>query len=295
MISTFNLKKLLSSFILSRGLVETEEGFSWTNSLLVDSKDTSLETHHQKVLLFFKLRGYSFNPDSSDRYLVDGIPKIAGIQYYNNQKIVSSMIDLLYCTRFKDLEDDGTHFPGFFMLGIHKEISSGEEEILFHFETVLDFLKEKGINRLIWDTWSDGRNKGPCIEFYHQDLEIGNLVFITENEEKLLENPIIDLGIGWERYCKLMNVNLPSRAVLITLVSALAVINNLKPGRRGLEDNIKRVFRITPFDNLEENLEKALTYWRNNTLEDLQPSFSLILAKLKRIKEILNRDSLKKD
>ena len=72
MISTFNLKKLLTSFILSRGLLETEEGFSWENQLIINKKDNNFKNNYQKILLFFKLRGYSFNPDSAEKYLING-------------------------------------------------------------------------------------------------------------------------------------------------------------------------------------------------------------------------------
>jgi len=261
------LKKEITDFLINRGLEQTQEGFSWNNPLTYENTDT-LKSELERTKLFFNIRNYNFISDTINGYLIKGKPKIAGIQAYSKSH-TQSFLDLFYCTRFEDLMNDQSHYPGFFMLGLHSFHVKNTTQILFHLESIFDFFNDKGINRLVWDRWSDGISTGSSIEFYHDELEIGNMVFITEKNGLLLSQVIIDIGIGWERYLGLVSVEIPSREVLLVLTCIISFLNGLKPGRRGVSDNIKRIYRITPLKNLDLNIEEACKYWLENTSEQI--------------------------
>ena len=288
MIKDNELKESIDNYLISRGLRyanKTKKQLVWLlNKNTYTSK--SIISELEKTRLFFELRGYQFIRDCSSNYLrqfntgskVELRPKIAGIQDYKDNNIEGNFAELIYCTRFNDCEDTSRHYPGFFMLGLHSFKVDKIPSLLFHLETVVDFFRSKGITNIYWDSWTDGHYKGNCIEFFKDDIEIANLVFIKRDDRI-----IIDLGIGWERYCNLVGLSLPTREVLLTLTNILFYLNNLKPGRRGIEDNIKRVVRITRSEDLSENVDKAIEYWLDHTLEDLRPKKKEIIEYLQQI------------
>lgn len=116
------------------------------------------------------------------------------------------------CLRFKDLENvgvTGRHFSSFCMIGqCSISNSSGywkDECINLDYNllsTHLGIPKEKIV--FVEDVWEGGGSFGSSLEYFVGGLELGNAVFTefqgTLDNPILLENRIIDMGAGLERF-----------------------------------------------------------------------------------------------
>ncbi len=127
-----------------------------------------------------------------------------------------------FCLRFGDLDNigyTGRHYSGFHMLGM-QVFNNLNEHVYFKEETVrfnLDWLTgEDGLRmdmgriKLIEDCWAGGGNLGPCVEYFVDGLEVGNMVFMefrVDDDSELipLERTVVDVGIGLERLPWLLN------------------------------------------------------------------------------------------
>jgi hypothetical protein len=264
------IKKEVSLFLQKRGLVCTEKGYTWNNPLL-EIRTQGVDQLLKETMLFFKLRGYKWIPEKLNNFLIQGKPRIAGIQYFRDLQKKGKYLDLFYSVRFNDIrESKKTHSVGFFMLGIHKFNIREIEGFLSCLQDIMDFLRNKGINSLAWDFWTDGKLSGLSLEFFdYEEIEIANFVFTLYEEGKLLKEPLVDFGMGWERYLKLITRdNLRDKLSKEEKVSLLLMIcksKGLVAGRRGIRDNIKRIEKEIDWALYDiNNFKKVKKYWNNN-------------------------------
>lgn len=125
-----------------------------------------------------------------------------------------------FCVRFNDLDNiglTGRHYSGFVMLGIqvfnypHEHHFFKEECVEFNYNWLTE---ELGIApeeiTFTEDLWAGGGNMGPCIEYFVEGMELGNMVFMqfkTFHDGSYEELPVkvIDTGIGLERVAWVVN------------------------------------------------------------------------------------------
>lgn len=125
-----------------------------------------------------------------------------------------------FCVRFNDLDNiglTGRHYSGFIMLGIqafnypNRYVFFKEECVEFNLRWLLEELRIAPERiTLVEDVWAGGGNLGPCVEYFVDGLEVGNMVFIqyqTKGDGSREELPVkvVDVGIGLERVPWLLN------------------------------------------------------------------------------------------
>lgn len=144
----------------------------------------------------------------------------AGMQQFKNKyrnPDSTTIANIQSCIRLNDLEElgDGTHYLHFRMMGLFSfDQLSLNEVVDFWWEFVNNILKipvdKVTVHSDKYDTWkwmyeryrvpviiddeciwSDGEIGGYCTEFYHQGVEIGNIVNTLDRH--------IDVGFGLER------------------------------------------------------------------------------------------------
>lgn len=152
----------------------------------------------------------------------------AGMQQFKNKfknPDNTTIANIQSCIRLNDLKEigDGTHMLHFKMIGL---FSFGEltinEAVDFWVEFVRDVLKinidyvtvhpdkfddwkwlyerQKIVIKLDDECiWSDGEMGGYCTEFYHNEVEIGNIVNTLDK--------FIDVGFGYSRLDDIINEN----------------------------------------------------------------------------------------
>lgn len=161
----------------------------------------------------------------------------------------TTIANIQSCIRLNDLNEigDGTHMLHFKMIGL---FSFGElrlqEAIDFWVEFIQDYLKipihyvtihpdkfdewkwvyerYKIITKLDKECiWSDGEMGGYCTEFYHNDVEIGNIVNTT--------GKFIDVGFGFSRINDIINSKnkLNKNDILIDAINKI-IESGFKPG-----------------------------------------------------------------
>ncbi len=118
------------------------------------------------------------------------------------------------CLRFNDILNigvTGRHMSCFIMVGHHafnEQLFYWKNEAVSHtFEVLTKEFKipeEKII--FIEDVWSGGGNFGPCLEYFADGLELGNIVFMQYAEPfDELKIKVIDHGIGLNRWAWYVN------------------------------------------------------------------------------------------
>eukprot|EP00764_Aduncisulcus_paluster_P014824 gnl/Carplike_NY0171/905_a1243_882.p1 GENE.gnl/Carplike_NY0171/905_a1243_882~~gnl/Carplike_NY0171/905_a1243_882.p1 ORF type:complete len:1003 (-),score=360.05 gnl/Carplike_NY0171/905_a1243_882:93-3101(-) len=130
-----------------------------------------------------------------------------------------------FCLRFNDLDSiglSGRHYSGFNMLGIQvfntkdKFVYFKEECVEFNLNWLINYLKiDPDEITLIEDVWAGGGNLGPCVEYFINGLEVGNMVFMQfrvgpDGSRTPLDVQVIDVGIGLERIPWLINGSVTS-------------------------------------------------------------------------------------
>ena len=125
-----------------------------------------------------------------------------------------------FCVRFNDLDNiglTGRHYSGFIMLGIQvfnlpgKYVFFKEECVEFNLRWLIEELRiDPNRITLIEDVWAGGGNMGPCVEYFIDGLEVGNMVFMQfktfpDGSREELPVKVIDVGIGLERIPWLVN------------------------------------------------------------------------------------------
>ena len=161
----------------------------------------------------------------------------------------TTVANIQSCIRLNDIDEigDGTHMLHFKMIGL---FSFGElslkEAIDFWFEfinkelgIVIDYVtihpnKMDEWSKLYDDyfvevredeecIWSDGEMGGYCTEFYHKDVEIGNIVNTMEK--------FIDVGFGYSRVDDIINENTsPTKTEILEDAIIKIIEAGLKPG-----------------------------------------------------------------
>ncbi len=118
------------------------------------------------------------------------------------------------CIRFSDITNvgvTGRHYTSFVMIGQHAFNTKATGDFYWKNEAIshdINCLLNLGIHEeeitFLEDVWLGGGNFGPCIEYFARGLELGNCVFmqykITKDGAKELENKVIDMGAGLERF-----------------------------------------------------------------------------------------------
>jgi alanyl-tRNA synthetase len=129
------------------------------------------------------------------------------------------LVNTQFCYRFLDQKNVAVtrrHSTGFFMSGIHAFESKQD-----HFElnwqqkiivaTIGFFVTKLGIDAkalyLHADFWTDSVRGGNSVETYVDGIEVGNMVFTTNNlsTQKPLETKYLDMGLGIERIFTLIS------------------------------------------------------------------------------------------
>jgi hypothetical protein len=278
-----DLKFFIEDYLLKRGYVIKNGNYYKDNQTinLVEKKYSDLEA----IISFFKSRGYLYKGEDFINFMVGKTPRIAGIQAYSDRDIKGFYIDNFYCCRFDDNKRSSYHLPGFFMLGLHDFEIKDINNFIFHLETLLDFFKESPIDNLRWDSWSDGIEEGPSIEFYCGDLEVANMVFtIRTKDGKSLKRPYLDVGVGLARYYQMMNITKEiNQEVYLLLFLLVCELNGILPGRRGTSDNLKRIYRTIDKPFSFKLLDQVIEEWKIN-----KPAISLDKKILCEKLEIIN-------
>ncbi|KAH0570606.1 Alanyl-tRNA synthetase [Spironucleus salmonicida] len=155
----------------------------------------------------------------------------AGIQCYQPFCVTGEvdppanpLIQAQFCLRFNDLDSiglSGRHYSGFNMLGI-QVFNKKDQRVYWNEDIVrynIQWLEKLGINldavTFTADCWAGGGNLGPCVEYFINGLEVGNMVFMqfkTFPDGTLEELPVqvVDVGIGLERIPWLISGNVTS-------------------------------------------------------------------------------------
>lgn len=189
----------------------------------------------------------------------------AGMQQFKKQfkdkKYTGTKGNIQPCIRLNDINElgDGTHLAYFNMIGLFSFRDwSVEKTVNFWLEFIEDRLKLKvhevtiHPKRKNWskfyayknvailenadNEWSDGEIGGYCTEFFHNGIEIGNIV-----------NPLgecIDVGFGFERLDQLVN-NKPALTKLESLESVIQVLiaNGVEPSNKGHGYVLRKLLR----------------------------------------------------
>ena len=174
----------------------------------------------------------------------------------------TTIANIQSCIRLNDLEEigDGTHMLHFRMIGL---FSFGKmtlnEAVDFWVEFIKDFLGIKidyvTIHPDKFDTWkwlyerhkipikldseciwSDGEMGGYCTEFYHDDVEIGNIVNTMDK--------FIDVGFGFSRINDIINGKneLTKNDILIDAINKI-IEAGFKPGPQKQGYVLRRLLR----------------------------------------------------
>lgn len=133
------------------------------------------------------------------------------LKFFSNKLLVSTP----FCYRFNDLENVGTtqrHNTGFFMFSLHcfesiktRFPEDWRQQFLDLF--VNYFTSNKiGLDKIYLhkDVWSDGVNSGSCVEAFINGIQMGNMVFITEQNGAPRKLRLLDVGLGGQRIHKLL-------------------------------------------------------------------------------------------
>ncbi|CAL6020301.1 Alanyl-tRNA_synthetase [Hexamita inflata] len=155
----------------------------------------------------------------------------AGIQCYQPFCVTGEvdppenpLIQPQFCLRFNDLDSigiSGRHYSGFHMLGIQVFNKTNDHKYWKEgiIEYNLQWLEKLGIDldevTLTADCWAGGGNLGPCVEYFINGLEVGNMVFMEfkcfgDGTLEKLPVQVIDVGIGLERIPWLLSGNVTS-------------------------------------------------------------------------------------
>ena len=125
-----------------------------------------------------------------------------------------------FCVRFNDLDNiglTGRHYSGFVMLGLQafnlpqKYVFFKEECVEFNLRWLTEELQiPKNRITLVEDVWAGGGNLGPCVEYFVDGLELGNMVFMQyktfpDGHREELPVKVVDVGVGLERIPWLIN------------------------------------------------------------------------------------------
>jgi alanyl-tRNA synthetase len=113
------------------------------------------------------------------------------------------------CLRFNDIPNigvSGRHQSSFTMVGQHAMKAYWKDECVAYDQELLN--KEFGVpaEKITWieDIWAGPNAFGPSIEYFVNGLEVGNAVFTsflgTIDDFKPMENRVIDMGAGLERF-----------------------------------------------------------------------------------------------
>lgn len=167
------------------------------------------------------------------------------------------------CIRLNDLDEigDGTHMLHFRMMGL---FSFGDFTLKEAVEFWIGFIQDKLELKIDYVTihpdkfmewqylyesynipiredeeciWSDGEIGGYCTEFYHNGIEIGNIVNTL--------GKFIDVGFGFERLDSLVN-DLSPKTKIETLVDAINKIieSGYKPGPQKQGYILRKLLRM---------------------------------------------------
>jgi len=147
------------------------------------------------------------------------------------------------CLRFNDVKNvgiTGRHMTCFVMVGHHAfnkdKLFYWKEEAIEHTFKILT--EDFGVNpeKLIFieDVWAGGGNFGPCIEYFADGLELGNIVFMqyaqTDEGYKELPTKVVDHGIGLNRWAWYVNGAVNAYEVVFEeVLKFLKSKYNLKP------------------------------------------------------------------
>ncbi len=117
------------------------------------------------------------------------------------------------CLRFLDIPNvgvTGRHYTGFVMVGQHA-IDDGQNG--YWKDRCVDLDQRLLVNsfgipeeKVVWveDVWVGPNAFGPSLEYFVDGLEVGNAVFTqyvgTPDNHSRMENPVIDMGAGLERF-----------------------------------------------------------------------------------------------
>jgi alanyl-tRNA synthetase len=202
---------------------------------------------------FCKKKGITFKLDDSVRsYDETTLFCPAGMQQFKDKfknPDNTTIANIQSCIRLNDLDEigDGTHMLHFKMIGL---FSFGEltinEAVDFWVEFVRDVLeinidyvtvhpdrfddwkwlyeRHKIVIKLDEECiWSDGEMGGYCTEFYHKEIEIGNIVNTLDK--------FIDVGFGYSRLDDIINENkkLNENDILKDAISKI-IDSGFKPG-----------------------------------------------------------------
>lgn len=262
------------------------------------------------------------SPDSTTLFCTSGMQqhktKFQDLNYKNTFSNVQS------CLRLNDLDEigDGTHLLVFNMLGL---FSFREKSIQETISLFLDFMSYINLNidyvtihsdmLDLWrkyypstmeiridnnNIWSDGNIGGYCTEFYHKDIEVGNIV-----------NPLgtcIDVGFGSERLESLVYGVSPKtkletlESTILTLYNSGFIIGNNKEnyivkklvteyllnGGKPLNDNI-----VSFLNTLEKRVETFTKSYGKQRYKDKDDkwwidTFGMSVNDLDKYKQILN-------
>lgn len=161
----------------------------------------------------------------------------------------TTVANIQSCIRLNDLDEigDGTHMLHFKMIGLFSfgELSL-QQAVDFWVEFIQDYLQipiqhvtihpdkmdewknlySKHQLKILPDDeciWSDGEMGGYCTEFYHNDVEIGNIVNTLEK--------FIDVGFGFSRIDDILNGNneLTKNDILSDAINKI-IESGYKPG-----------------------------------------------------------------
>lgn len=139
-----------------------------------------------------------------EKLLGTGPDSVRILSSYEGQLFIENQ----YCFRFDDLESVGTsgrHCSGFTMTGLHlfegPNYHFSDRWEAQWFEKLLGFFQELGFSEMIFneDVWRGADCGGSSIEFFHNGIQIANMVFIDSANGKPREFKILDVGIGFER------------------------------------------------------------------------------------------------
>ena len=202
---------------------------------------------------FCALKGITFKLDDSVKsYDESTLFCPAGMQQFKDKyknPDNTTIANIQSCIRLNDLDEigDGTHMLHFKMIGL---FSFGKmtinEAVDFWVEFIRDYLKISidyvTVHSNRFDTWkwlyerhhipiklddeciwSDGEMGGYCTEFYHNDVEIGNIVNTMDK--------FIDVGFGFSRLNDIINGKneLTKNDILIDAINKI-IEAGFKPG-----------------------------------------------------------------
>lgn len=208
--------------------------------------------------------------DDSTLFCVAGMQRFTADFLLGREASVPLIASIQACFRSTDLDEagDGTHFPYFRMLGLFsfeyfivpqaiafwfqfaKQIGLRIDYVTIHpdkFDEWSKFYAKHGITDIRKDdecVWTNGNISGYCTEFYHNDIEVGNIV-----------NPFgtcIDCGFGLERISNIINSTPPlSRAEVLSTAIVKLISEGFKPESKGAGYVLRKLIRLAVDEGVE--------------------------------------------